>query len=218
MQQARAETVALVERTGIVAIIRLKEAGPVRDLVGALMDGGVRALEITMTVPGAIELIRAIVPGLPAGFRLGAGTILDQQTAVRAIDAGASFIVTPVLQREVIEVCATREIPVMPGCFTPTEIHEAWQLGASVVKVFPATALGPQFFKDVRGPLPHIKLMPTGGVSIENAADWIRAGAVAVGVGGALMNDAAIAAGDYARIAASARTLVQAVAQAKGAR
>jgi 2-dehydro-3-deoxyphosphogluconate aldolase/(4S)-4-hydroxy-2-oxoglutarate aldolase len=115
-------------------------------------------------------------------------------------------------------MCRAREIPVMPGCFSPTEILEAWDAGASIVKVFPATSLGPAFIRDVRGPLPHIKLMPTGGVTVENAADWIRAGAVSVGVGSALTDAAAVDARDYAGIAAKARRLVDAVREAKGAR
>ena len=114
--------------------------------------------------------------------------MLDADTAHRAIDAGAQFIVSPVFRREVIEACHARDVPAMPGCLTPTEILDAWEAGADIVKVFPATTLGPGYLKDVRAPLPHVKLMPTGGVTLDNAGDWIRAGAVAVGVGSALLD------------------------------
>jgi 2-dehydro-3-deoxyphosphogluconate aldolase/(4S)-4-hydroxy-2-oxoglutarate aldolase len=131
------------------------------------------------------------------------------------IDAGAKFVVSPVLRPEVIDAGHRHDVPVLPGCFSPTEILTAWESGADIVKVFPATALGPGFFKDVRGPLPNVKLMPTGGVSIENAGDWIRAGAVAVGVGSALIDPAAIAGNDFGSIAAKARRIVSNVAAAR---
>lgn len=209
------DTLELVERTGVVAIIRLKDPSLVRGLVDALLEGGVRALEITMTVPGAIELIREIAPTLPAGFSLGAGTVLDGTTASRALDAGAAFIVTPVLRRDVILECRLRQAPVMPGCFTPTEIFDAAEAGADIVKVFPATSLGPGYLKDVHGPLPHLKLMPTGGVSLDNASTWIRAGAVAVGIGSALLDPAALAAKHFAAIRDAANRLITDVARAK---
>jgi len=218
MTMAHEETLEVVERTGVVAIIRLKDASLVRGLVDALLEGGVRALEITMTVPGAIDLIREIVPSLPAGLSLGAGTVLDGATASRVLDAGAAFIVTPILQHDVIEVCRDRRVPVMPGCFTPTEIFEAAAAGADIVKVFPATSLGPGYLKDVHGPLPHLKLMPTGGVSLENAAAWIRGGAVAVGIGSALLGPAALAARNFASIRDAAATLIADVARAKEGR
>jgi 2-dehydro-3-deoxyphosphogluconate aldolase / (4S)-4-hydroxy-2-oxoglutarate aldolase len=218
MSHSRQSTLDLVESTGVVAIIRLKDASQVSDIVGALKEGGVRAMEITMSVPGAVNLIRQIAPTLPADFKLGAGTVTDGQTAAACIDAGAAFIVSPVLRRDVLDMCRARNVPSMPGCFSPTEILDAWDAGADIVKVFPATSLGPGYLKDLRGPLPQLKLMPTGGVSVENAHEWIRAGAVAVGVGSALTDPAAIAARDYASITAKARHLVDSVAAAKGAK
>ena len=143
-------------------------------MVDAIAEGGIRALEVTMTVPGAIELIAGLAPKMPPGFLLGAGTVLDAATALKVIDAGAQFIVSPVFRREVIAACHSRDVAVTPGCFTPTEILEAWDAGADIVKVFPATALGPGYIKDVRAPLPQVKLMPTGGVTLDNAGDWIR--------------------------------------------
>src|SRR5690606_23861056 len=119
------------------------------------------------------------------------------RTASACIEAGASFIVSPVFRRDVLEACRAHQVPSMPGCFSPTEILDAWDAGADVVKVFPATSLGPGYLRDLHGPLPHVKLMPTGGVTVENAADWIRAGAVSVGLGSALVDKAALAAGDF---------------------
>ena len=203
-----AEIVDAVERAGIVAVIRMKEPQKLRAVIDAIAEGGIRALEITMTVPGAVDLIREVAPTLPSGFVFGAGTVVDADTVHRVVDAGARFIVSPVFRREVIAACQTRGVAAMPGCFTPTEILDAWDAGADVVKVFPATTLGPGYLKDVHGPLPHVKLMPTGGVTLDNAGDWIRAGAVAVGVGTSLLDAKAIAAGDYAALRANAERIV----------
>ena len=213
----RESVVAQVEEAGIVAIIRMKEPEKVRAVAEAIGQGGVRALEVTMTVPGAVGLIAELAPQMPAGFLLGAGTVLDAETVARVVDAGAQFVVSPVFRREVLSACHARGTAAMPGCFTPTEILDAWDAGADVVKVFPATALGPGFFKDVRAPLPQVKLMPTGGVTLENAGDWIRAGAVAVGVGTALLDAKAIAAGDYRALRANAERIVANVRAAKEA-
>jgi len=215
MSDSRAAIVRAIEASGVIAVIRLQDPARLRAVVDALAAGGVRALEVTMTVPGAVELIRALAPTLSAEFLLGAGTVVNAETAERVIDAGARFVVSPVLRPEVIAVGHRHDVPVMPGCFSPTEILTAWEAGADVVKVFPATALGPTFFKDVRGPLPQVKLMPTGGVTIDNAGDWIRAGTVAVGVGTALLDAAAIAAGNYGVITENARRIVANVAKAR---
>jgi 2-dehydro-3-deoxyphosphogluconate aldolase/(4S)-4-hydroxy-2-oxoglutarate aldolase len=214
-QAGRAATVAAIEASGAVAVIRMKEPDKLRAVVDALAEGGVTALEVTMTVPRAIPMIEALAPALPRGFLLGAGTVLDPETARLAILAGAHFVVSPIFRPETIALCHRYDVPAMPGCFTPTEILTAWEAGADVVKVFPATSLGPGFFKDVRGPLPQVKLMPTGGVSLDNAGEWIKAGAVAVGVGTALLDAKAIAAGDYGVITANARRLVASVTAAR---
>ena len=206
--QQRTDIVARIERERIVAVLRLDDAGKLCAVVDALAAGGVRVFEVTMTVPGAIELIGQLAGRSSGDVLLGAGTVLDADTTRRAIDAGARFVVSPVFRREVIAACHDRGVPAMPGCFTPTEILDAWDAGADIVKVFPSTALGPTFIKDVRAPLPQLKLMPTGGVSIENAADWLRAGAVAVGVGSALVDASAVKAGDFASITRRAERLV----------
>jgi 2-dehydro-3-deoxyphosphogluconate aldolase / (4S)-4-hydroxy-2-oxoglutarate aldolase len=204
----RTQVTEAIEANGVVAVIRMKEPEKLRAVVDALAEGGVRALEVTMTVPRAIDMIGQLAPTLPPGFLLGAGTVLDAETARLAILAGAQFVVGPVFRPEVVTMCHRYDVAVMPGCFTPTEILGAWEAGADIVKVFPATALGPGFFKDVRGPLPQVKLMPTGGVTLDNAGDWIKAGAVAVGVGTALLDAKAIASGSYGVITANARRIV----------
>jgi 2-dehydro-3-deoxyphosphogluconate aldolase / (4S)-4-hydroxy-2-oxoglutarate aldolase len=212
----RAAVTAYIEALGVVAVIRLKDPAKLQASVDAMAEGGVRALEVTMTVPGAVELIRVLARGLPPGFLLGAGTVTDAMTARSVIDAGASFVVGPVFKPEVIAACHERDVPVMPGCFSPTEILAAHDAGADIVKLFPATMLGPQFIKDVRAPLPQVKLMPTGGVTLDNAGDWIRAGAVAVGLGSALLDAAAIDGGRFEVITANARRVVANVAAARG--
>ena len=207
---------AAIEHAGVVAVIRMQEPDRLRAVIDALADGGVRALEVTMTVPGAIELIQDLSSTLSDEFLLGAGTVLDPQTASRVIDAGAQFVVSPVFRPAIIDVCHRHGVAALPGCFSPTEILTAWESGADIVKVFPATALGPSFFTDVRGPLPQLKLMPTGGVTLDNAGDWIRAGAVAVGVGSALLDRKALAAGDYGVVRANAARIVANVRAARG--
>lgn len=218
MSDSRESTVTRLERAGVVAVIRLPDPARLRSVIDALADGGIRALEITMTVPRAVESIAEIAPSLPPDFLVGAGTVLDAATARRAIEAGARFVVSPVFRRDVIAACHELGCPAIPGCYTPTEILDAWEAGADIVKVFPATSLGPAFFRDVRAPLPQIKLMPTGGVSIENAGEWIRAGALAIGLGSALLDAQAIAAGDFTVITDRARRAVSAVRAAREGR
>jgi 2-dehydro-3-deoxyphosphogluconate aldolase / (4S)-4-hydroxy-2-oxoglutarate aldolase len=210
------EVVEAVERAGIVAVIRMKDPNKLQAVVDAIAEGGIRALEITMTVPGAVGLIRDLAPKLPAGFILGAGTVLDADTVARVADAGARYVVSPVFRRSVIEACHARDLAAMPGCFTPTEILDAWDAGADIVKVFPATTLGPSYLKDVRAPLPQVKLMPTGGVTVENAGDWIRAGAVAVGVGTSLLDAKAIEDGHFHVLKTNAERMIANVRAARG--
>jgi 2-dehydro-3-deoxyphosphogluconate aldolase / (4S)-4-hydroxy-2-oxoglutarate aldolase len=215
-QRTTRPIVSAIEEAGIVAVIRMKEPEKLQAIVDALAEGGIRALEITMTVPGAVELIRQLAPKLPAGFSFGAGTVVDADTVHRVVDAGAQFVVSPVFRREVVAACLARNVAAMPGCFTPTEILDAWDAGADVVKVFPATTLGPGYLKDVHAPLPHVKLMPTGGVTVDNAGDWIRAGAGAVGVGASLLDTKAIAAGDFKVLRTNAERMIANVRAARG--
>ena len=213
--RSRSDIVGEIEKIGVVAIIRTQDSSAVGGVVDALARGGLRALEVTMTVPRAIELIEEIVPTLPPDFLFGAGTVLDADTVHRAARAGAQFIVSPVLRPEVIKAAHDNGIPVLPGCFTPTEILTAWELGADLVKVFPATSVGPGYLRDIRGPLPQVKLVPTGGVSVDNAGDWLRAGAVAVGVGSALVDPKAIAAKQFGILEGNARRLAASIAAAR---
>jgi 2-dehydro-3-deoxyphosphogluconate aldolase/(4S)-4-hydroxy-2-oxoglutarate aldolase len=183
--------------SGVVAVIRMKETDRLQKVIEAIHAGGVTSLEITMTVPGAIENIRRLAKSIPGDAVLGAGTVTDSASAAAAIDAGAKFIV-------------------MPGCYTPSEIFAAWSAGADVIKVFPATSLGPRYFKDLHGPFPNIRLMPTGGVTIDNVGDWVKAGAVAVGIGTDLLDKDAIAAGRYGELTDRAKRMVANFRKARG--
>jgi 2-dehydro-3-deoxyphosphogluconate aldolase/(4S)-4-hydroxy-2-oxoglutarate aldolase len=211
----RSGVVDRVQQSGVVAIVRLADGGQLCEVTRALGDGGVRVIEITMTVPRAVALIESLAAELPADFVLGAGTVLDAATARAVIRAGARFVVSPVFKKEIVDACREANCAVMPGAFTPTEVLQAWEAGADIVKVFPSTSLGPTYVKDLRGPLPHVRLMPTGGVTRENAGDWIRAGAVAIGAGSALVDPAAVKAGRFDVIRDNARAFVAAVAIAR---
>ncbi|HEX9365659.1 MAG TPA: bifunctional 4-hydroxy-2-oxoglutarate aldolase/2-dehydro-3-deoxy-phosphogluconate aldolase [Vicinamibacterales bacterium] len=212
---SRESTVRTIQDLGIVAVIRMKDAGRLRAVIDAMAEGGVRAIEVTMSVPGAVGLIATLAPALPSSILFGAGTVTDAATARAVIDAGARFVVSPVFRRDVIDACHDRDVAVAPGCFSPTEILDAHEHGADVVKVFPATALGPSYIKDIRAPLPQLRLMPTGGVTLDNAGDWIRAGAVAVGVGSALLDLKAIEDGRFDVLVNNARRIVASVASAR---
>lgn len=212
---SRLEVVSGIEQVGIVAVIRLRDGKRLRGVVDGLIEGGVKAMEVTMTVPGAVGLIEDLARDLPPGFILGAGTVLDPETARQVILAGAQFLVSPVLSLPTIEMAHRYDVAIMPGCLTPTEILTGWQAGADAIKVFPATTLGPGYIKDVKAPLPQVKLLPTGGVSLTNAGEWIKAGACAVGVGSALLDAKAIDEGRFDVIAENARTLVASVAAAR---
>jgi 2-dehydro-3-deoxyphosphogluconate aldolase/(4S)-4-hydroxy-2-oxoglutarate aldolase len=201
----------------VIPVLRLPTREAAAVAIDCLIEAGFGTVELTLTTPDAVGLIAELKRRALPDFLIGAGTVLDKATVTRAINAGAQFIVSPVFRKELIMASHVREIPAMPGCMTPTEILDAWDAGADVVKVFPATTFGPGFLKDVLAPLPHVKLMPTGGVTLDNAGDWIRAGAIAVGVGSALLDSAAIAAGRYDVITENARRIVASVAAARKA-
>src|SRR2546429_6181914 len=171
-------------QSGVIAVVRLTEAVPLGPAARALAAGGVGAVEVTLTTPGAIDAIADLASDQKlAGCVIGAGTVLDESAARYVIDAGARFVVSPTLDLSVIRACRDRAVPCMPGAFTPTELLEAWRAGAPVVKLFPASAVGPPYIRDVLAPLPFLRLVPSGGVSLENAGDWGRAGAAAGGGG-----------------------------------
>src|SRR2546429_3939166 len=182
---------------GIVAVVRSPDSAQLVEVVRALADGGVTVVEITMTVPDALDVVRQVRRALGDRVLLGAGTVLDAETARAALLAGAEYLVAPTVNLDVIRLCRRYDKLVMPGAFTPTEILTAWEAGADIVKVFPADVFGPAFFKAMRGPLPQVRLMPTGGVDLTTAADYLRAGACCLGVGGQLVDPKLIAAGDF---------------------
>jgi 2-dehydro-3-deoxyphosphogluconate aldolase / (4S)-4-hydroxy-2-oxoglutarate aldolase len=186
--------------TGIVAVVRSQDSGHLVEVVRALADGGVSVVEITMSVPGALDVVKAVRSALGDRVLLGAGTILDPETCRLAILAGAEYIVAPTLNFEVIRMCRRYDKLVMPGAFTPTEILAAWEAGADIVKVFPADVIGPAFFKALKGPLPQVRVMPTGGVDLTTAASFLKAGACCLGIGGQLVEPSAIAARNFNRI------------------
>ena len=204
--------------SGVIAVVRLQAAHRLDGVARALAAGGVDAIEVTLTTPGAIETIAGLASddGL-AGCLIGAGTVLDEAAARSVMDAGARFVVSPALDRAVLRACRDRDVACIPGAFSPTELLEAWRAGAQLVKLFPASAVGPGYLRDVLAPLPFLRLVPSGRVSLENAGAWIRAGAAAVSVGGALVSDTLLARGadGSAELTARARGLVARVAEAR---
>jgi len=200
-------TLDIIKKNRVIAVIRLNESRKILKIVEALMKGGIRCLEITCTVPNALKIIKEISENIGQDFRVGAGTVLNSEIARAAIYAGAEFIVAPNTNYEVINVCKKS--------FTPTEIFNAWEKGADIVKVFPASYFGPKYFVDIKGPYPQINLMPTGGVSMENAADFIRSGAYAVSIGKDLLNSDAIAKDKFDIITENAKRLVKKVNEVK---
>ncbi len=204
-----------IEASGVVAVIRMKEADRLLKVIDAVRRGGVQCIEITMTVPGAVGIIAELTQSVPENVFVGAGTVTDAETARAVIDSGAKFVVGPVLSLDVLEVCRARDVAGIPGCFTPTEIHAAHKAGAEIIKLFPATSVGPKYIKDLLGPFPHLKLMPTGGVTIDNVGEWIRAGAVAVGIGSDLLDRKAISEERYDVLSGRARQMVQNILDAR---
>jgi 2-dehydro-3-deoxyphosphogluconate aldolase/(4S)-4-hydroxy-2-oxoglutarate aldolase len=200
---------------GIVAVVRSPDSRRLVEVVRALAEGGVTVVEITMTVPDALAVVREVRRELGDRVLLGAGTILDPETARAALLAGAEYLVAPTLNLDVIRLCRRYDKLVMPGAFTPTEILTAWEAGADIVKVFPAEVVGPAFFKAMRGPLPQIRLMPTGGVDLNTAADFLRAGACCLGLGSQLVEPRAVAEGNFDRIRDLARQYVDIVRRAR---
>jgi len=205
-----------IREVGLVPVVRAASASEAFAAVEAIRAGGIPILEITLTVPGAIEIIAELTRRLGDDTLIGAGTVLDAETAQRCIDAGARFVVSPALDIPTVELCRRLDVPVFPGALTPTEILTAWRAGASAVKVFPANAAGgATYIKSLKAPFPQIELLPTGGVSLTTAADFIAAGAFALGVGADLVDLAALRRGEADAITEKARQYVTAVATAR---
>jgi 2-dehydro-3-deoxyphosphogluconate aldolase/(4S)-4-hydroxy-2-oxoglutarate aldolase len=213
---SREKTLKRILDGALVAVVRAPDPTGLVDVVRALADGGVTAAEVTLTVPNALDVLKAAKATLGDRVVLGVGTVLDPESAWAAIDAGAAFVVAPTLDHDVVRICRQRDTVVMPGAFTPTEIYAAWRAGADVVKVFPADAVGPAFFKAMRGPLPQIKLMPTGGVDLTNAAAFLKAGAACLGVGGQLVDPTLVKDRAFDRITDLARQYVRIVQETRG--
>jgi 2-dehydro-3-deoxyphosphogluconate aldolase/(4S)-4-hydroxy-2-oxoglutarate aldolase len=210
------EVIDRILHEGVVPVLRAESHEIALQAVEALRAGGIGVLEITMTVPGAVQLIAKLANEIGEECLIGAGTVLDVKSAAECVAAGARFVVSPAVNVATIEYCRKNEIPVLPGAFTPTEVVTAWNAGADMVKLFPAGAGGgPGYLKSLRAPLPQVKFVPTGGVSLENAGDYIRAGAVAIGIGADLVNTKAISAGKAHIITDQARLYLDAVADAR---
>ena len=201
---------------GLVAVVRAPDATHLVDVIAALAEGGVCVAEVTFTVPNALDVLKAAKARLGDRVLLGAGTVLDPETARAALLAGAEFIVSPTLNLNVIRLCKRYDKLVFPGAFTPTEILCAWEAGADIVKVFPADVLGSAYFKAMRGPLPQIRLMPTGGVDLNTAGEFLRAGACCLGVGSQMVDPKAVIREEYEYLRGLAWQFTQAVALARG--
>ncbi|KZL91560.1 bifunctional 4-hydroxy-2-oxoglutarate aldolase/2-dehydro-3-deoxy-phosphogluconate aldolase [Clostridium magnum] len=208
------ETLRRIEEVGVVAVVRAENAEKAEKISKACIEGGIPAIEVTFTVPGADKVISSLKEKFAKEeLIVGAGTVLDSETARIAILAGAQYIVSPGFDLETAKLCNRYQIPYMPGCMTITEMIRAMEAGADIIKVFPGSAFGPSFVKDVKAPLPQAPIMPTGGVSLENVDQWIKNGCIAVGVGGKLT--AGAATGDYESISEIANQFVAKVKEAR---
>jgi 2-dehydro-3-deoxyphosphogluconate aldolase/(4S)-4-hydroxy-2-oxoglutarate aldolase len=192
-------------------VVRAPSGELLADVAESLLAGGVEVMEITFTVPKAERVLEKVADRLGDKVLLGAGTVLDPETARVALLAGARFIVAPTVNLEVIRLCQRYDKLVMPGAFSPTEVLTAWEAGADIVKIFPSEITGPAYLKALHGPLPQVRLMPTGGVNLQTAAEFLKCGACALGIGGSLVEPKAVASGDLARIESLARQYVQIV-------
>jgi 2-dehydro-3-deoxyphosphogluconate aldolase/(4S)-4-hydroxy-2-oxoglutarate aldolase len=214
----RAEAVRRLCNRGIVAVVRAKGSEQLIDVAKALVDGGVDCVEITMTTPNALQVIADCRKKMGDAALIGVGSVLSGSVAKEAVAAGAQFVVSPIFDPGVIREAHAAELPCVPGALTPTEILNATNAGADLVKVFPAGQFGPQYFKDVLAPMPHLKLTPTGGVDLDTAASWIAAGACTLGVGSALVTKSALEKGNFAEIRDLATRYVKIVSDARAAK
>lgn len=214
----RTQIIKQIEDTGLVPVVRAASADEAMRVIDAIKEGGVSVLEITMTVPGAVKVIEEVVAKYGSDATVGAGTVLDPETARACILAGAQFVVSPALNLDTIALCRRYSVPVMPGAMTPTEVVTAWTAGADFVKVFPCGSVGgASYIKNLKGPLPHIKFIPTGGVSLKTAADFIKAGSSALGVGTDLVDVKAIRAGEAHVVTERAKQFVEIIREARAA-
>jgi 2-dehydro-3-deoxyphosphogluconate aldolase/(4S)-4-hydroxy-2-oxoglutarate aldolase len=212
----REEKLELVRRTGVIAIMRAQSSDQLIAAADAIRQGGVRIIEVTMTTPGALNVITQAVSRYGEDVLFGAGTVLDAETARTAILAGAGFIVAPTLNLEMIALCRRYSVPVIPGCYTPTEMLTAWEAGADMVKLFPAEVGGADLVRAILAPLPQLQIVPVGGVDLTTAADFIRKGATALGVGSSLINQKLLEAGEMGELTRRASAFIEEVRRGRG--
>lgn len=191
----------------VVAVIRMKNPEQLLKVITAIMKGGVTGIELTMTIPNAIQSIETAAKEFGDEILLGVGSVISPSVAIDAINAGAKFVVSPIYKPEIVSTVISQNLVVIPGGFTPTEIQTAYEQGADFVKIFPADKLGMSFIKSIKAPLPHLKVIPTGGVTLDNAIDWINNGASAVGIGTALVDNKAIESGNFNQLTDNAKKL-----------
>ncbi len=203
----REETKQAILERKVLSVVRMKDPSQLIHVINALKLGGVTGIELTMTIPNAIEAIRNANEEFGDTILLGVGSVTDPQTALDAIEAGAKFVVSPIYKKEVVDAVIAKDKVVIPAGFTPTEIQTAYEQGADFVKIFPADNLGMSFIKSIKAPLPHLKVIPTGGVNLENSIDWINHGASAVGLGSALVDNKAIENENYSKLTENAKKL-----------
>jgi 2-dehydro-3-deoxyphosphogluconate aldolase/(4S)-4-hydroxy-2-oxoglutarate aldolase len=206
----------LIRETGVLAILRARSSELLLAAADALQRGGVRVVEVSLTTPGALDVVAAAVQRYGQDLLFGVGTVLDVAAAEAAIQAGAGLIVAPVVDLEVIAFCNRAGIPVIPGCYTPTEMFTAWRSGADMIKLFPASLGGPELIRTLLAPLPQLEIVPVGGVTLQNAAEFIRKGAAALGVGSGLVSQALLDTGDFDEIARRAAAFIAAVKSGRG--
>ncbi|HEX2033070.1 MAG TPA: bifunctional 4-hydroxy-2-oxoglutarate aldolase/2-dehydro-3-deoxy-phosphogluconate aldolase [Chloroflexota bacterium] len=213
--QRKEAVLARIRATGVVAIMRHTEASLAIEAAEALLRGGVDVVEVTLNTAGATAMIRNLATHFGDRLLVGAGTVLSPAGVTQAMEAGAQFVVAPNTDPNVINLCNQRYVPVLPGAFTPTEVVAAWETGADLVKVFPVASVGPRYIRDLRGPLPDIPLVPTGGVNLDNAAEYVKAGAVALGAGSDLVDKGLVDRREFDELERRARGFVAAVAQGR---
>jgi 2-dehydro-3-deoxyphosphogluconate aldolase/(4S)-4-hydroxy-2-oxoglutarate aldolase len=209
------ESVELIRQTGVIAIMRANSSDQLLRAADAIREGGVCVIEVTMTTPGALTIIEQASSRYGQEVLFGVGSVLDGESARTAILAGAQFVVSPSFKPALVEICRRYSIPVMPGAYTPTEVLTAWESGADMVKVFPASFGGPALIKALKAPLPQVELVPVGGVNLETTADFVRAGAAAVGVGSALINQKLLEAGDWAALTERASRFIEEITRGR---
>src|SRR6266446_4079032 len=208
--RTKSEIISMLINPGIIAIVRAQQAAQVGPMFEALIAGGIVATEITMTTPNALTAIREAREKVGARSLVGVGTVVDAETCRAAIDAGAEFIVTPVCRTELVAIAHAAGRPIMLGAYTPTEAQNAHEAGADFIKIFPADTLGPNYIKALRAPLPHLRIVPTGGVDVGNVADFIKAGCAAVGVGSSLVSSKILQEADWPELTRRAKAFVNA--------